>query len=60
MWPSPGVTTRHAVRVGRVEIHLADVGKLPFPDSMYDLVTGVETHFWWPDIAAGCAKSGVC
>lgn len=42
-----------AIRVGRVEIHLADVGKLPFPDNTYDLVTGVETHFWWPDIAAG-------
>ena len=42
-----------ALRVGRVEIHLADVGKLPFSDDTYDLVTGVETHFWWPDIAAG-------
>jgi SAM-dependent methyltransferase len=42
-----------AIRVGRVEIHEADVGKLPFPDNTFDLVTGVETHFWWPDIAAG-------
>jgi ubiquinone/menaquinone biosynthesis C-methylase UbiE len=42
-----------AIRAGCVEIHLADVGKLPFPDNTYDLVTGVETHFWWPDIAAG-------
>lgn len=42
-----------AIRVGRVEIHQADVGKLPFPDNTFDLVTGVETHFWWPDIAAG-------
>lgn len=42
-----------AVRDGRVEIHLADVAKLPFPDNTFDLVTGVETHFWWPDIAAG-------
>jgi ubiquinone/menaquinone biosynthesis C-methylase UbiE len=41
------------IRAGRVEIHLADVGKLPFPDETYDLVTGVETHFWWPDIAIG-------
>ncbi len=38
---------------GRVEIHLADVGKLPFAENTYDLVTGVETHFWWPDIAVG-------
>jgi SAM-dependent methyltransferase len=42
-----------AIRAGRVEIHLADVAKLPFPDNTYGLVTGVETHFWWPDIAAG-------
>jgi ubiquinone/menaquinone biosynthesis C-methylase UbiE len=42
-----------ATRAGRVEIHLAEVGKLPFPDNTFDLVTGVETHFWWPDIAAG-------
>lgn len=42
-----------AIRIGRVEIHLADVVKIPFPDHTFDLVTGVETHFWWPDIAAG-------
>lgn len=42
-----------AVRDGRVEIHLADVAKLPFPENTLDLVTAVETHFWWPDIAAG-------
>ncbi len=42
-----------AVRAGRVEIHLADVEKLPFSDKTFDLVTGVETHFWWPDITAG-------
>ena len=42
-----------AIRVGRVAIYLADVGKLPFQDNTFDLVTGVETHFWWPDIAAG-------
>ena len=42
-----------AIRAGRIEIHLADVESLPFPDNTYDLVTGVETHFWWPDIAAG-------
>ena len=24
---------------------------LPFPDGLFDLVTAVETHFWWPDLA---------
>ena len=42
-----------AIRAGRVEIHLADVEKLPFAGNTFDLVTGIETHFWWPDIAAG-------
>jgi SAM-dependent methyltransferase len=50
---SGGRGNAQAIQVGRIEIHLADVGKLPFPDNTFDLVTGVETHFWWPDIAAG-------
>lgn len=47
-----------AVRDRGVEIHLADVAKLPFPDDTFDLVTGVETHFWWPDIAGGVREIG--
>lgn len=27
--------------------------QLPFGAAMFDLVTAVETHFWWPDIPAG-------
>jgi len=41
-----------AVQTGRVEIFLAGVENLPFVECTYDLVTGVETHFWWADIAA--------
>ena len=37
--------------LGRVEIRLASVSQLPFPDNMFDLVTAVETHFWWPNLA---------
>lgn len=36
---------------GRVEIRQASVSALPFPDDTFDLVTAVETHFWWPDLA---------
>jgi SAM-dependent methyltransferase len=25
---------------------------LPFPAGTFDLVTAVETHFWWPDLPA--------
>jgi SAM-dependent methyltransferase len=29
------------------------VAQLPFSDGVLDLVTGVETHFWWPDLPGG-------
>jgi ubiquinone/menaquinone biosynthesis C-methylase UbiE len=37
----------------RVEIREGSVSTLPFKTEMFDLVTAVETHFWWPDIPAG-------
>lgn len=40
-----------AIQRGRVEIRQAPVSALPFPDDTFDLVTAVETHFWWPDLA---------
>jgi ubiquinone/menaquinone biosynthesis C-methylase UbiE len=38
------------IDAGRVEIRRGSVSQLPFSDRMFDLVTGVETHFWWPDL----------
>jgi ubiquinone/menaquinone biosynthesis C-methylase UbiE len=35
---------------GRVEVRLGSVSQLPFFDGMFDLVTAVETHFWWPSL----------
>ncbi len=35
---------------GRVEVRHGSVSQLPFPDGEFDLVTAVETHFWWPDL----------
>ena len=43
-------TNAGSIAAGRVEIRQASVSQLPFPDGMFDLVTAVETHFWWPDI----------
>jgi len=40
---------RAAVESGRVEIQRAMVSRLPFPDDVFDLVTAVETHYYWPD-----------
>lgn len=36
---------------GRVEIRQASVSQLPFADNTFDLITAVETHFWWPNLA---------
>src|SRR5262245_30095270 len=41
-----------AIAAGRVEIHQASVSKLPLPDAACDLVTAIETHYYWPDLAA--------
>ena len=43
-------TNQSAVAAGRVEIPQGSVSKLPFADAMFDLVTAVETHYYWPDL----------
>jgi ubiquinone/menaquinone biosynthesis C-methylase UbiE len=45
-------TNGGAIEAGRVEVRHGSVSELPFSDSMFDLVTAVETHFWWPNLAA--------
>jgi len=42
-------TNRKAIAEGRVTVQEASVTALPFPDDTFDLVTAVETHFWWQD-----------
>lgn len=43
---------RNAIASGRVEIREASVSQLPFADGSFDVVTAVETHFWWPDLTS--------
>lgn len=45
-------TNRQWTDMGRVEIREGSVSQLPFSEDTFDLVTAVETHFWWPDLAA--------
>jgi ubiquinone/menaquinone biosynthesis C-methylase UbiE len=40
------------IEAGRVKIHLGSVAALPFPDRTIDVVTAVETHYYWPDLPA--------
>jgi len=41
---------RALIREGRVEIQHGTVSALPFPDATFDLVTGFETYYFWPDL----------
>lgn len=45
-------TNRQGIAEGRVEIRQASVSGLPFSDDLFDLVTAVETHYFWPDLPA--------
>ncbi len=40
------------IQTGRVEIAQASVSRLPFPDNRFDLVTAVETQYYWPNSVA--------
>ena len=43
-------TNRHWIAEGRVDVQNGTVSQLSFPDQMFDLVTAVETHYYWPDL----------
>lgn len=43
-------TNARWIDLRRVEVRHGSVSQLPFEDKMFDLVTAVETHFWWPDL----------
>jgi SAM-dependent methyltransferase len=40
------------IETGRVEIRQGSVSHLPFADGTFDVVTAVETHYYWPDLVA--------
>lgn len=44
---------REWIGKARVEIREGSVSQLPFSQDFFDLVTAIETHFWWPDLPAG-------
>jgi ubiquinone/menaquinone biosynthesis C-methylase UbiE len=43
-------TNEPAIKAGKVEIVKGSVSHMPFVADMFDLVTAVETHFFWPDL----------
>jgi len=44
-------TNQQWIDKGHVEIREASVSRLPFSDGTFDVITAVETHFWWPALA---------
>jgi ubiquinone/menaquinone biosynthesis C-methylase UbiE len=41
---------KELIEQGRVRIEQASVSKLPFPSDHFDLVTAIETQYYWPDL----------
>jgi ubiquinone/menaquinone biosynthesis C-methylase UbiE len=46
------MTNKQFIQMGRVEIQPGSVSCLPFSDNMFDLVTAVNTHNYWPDLVS--------
>ena len=38
------------IKAGRLEVKEASVSQLPFPNDKFNLVTAVETQYYWPDL----------
>lgn len=50
---SVAVSRKHnadLIKAGRVVIEKASVSQLPFPNDTFDLVTAIETQYYWPDL----------
>lgn len=45
-------TNAERIKTGQVKIEFGSVAALPFPDYTFDLVTAIETHYYWPDLLA--------
>ena len=42
-------TNGDLIAAGRVAVRQGSVSRLPFPDSSFELITAVETHYYWPN-----------
>jgi SAM-dependent methyltransferase len=45
-------TNAQEIETGRVQIEQGSVAALPFSDRTFDIVTAVETHYYWPELPA--------
>ena len=42
---------------GKLDAQVASVSDLPFPEKSFDLVTAIETYFFWPDLEKDLAHA---
>jgi len=47
---------RRLLEQGRVFLREADVSALPYEDSRFDLTVAINSHYFWPDLAAGLGE----
>ena len=45
-------TNAEQIKLGQVQIQEGSVAALPSPDCTFDIVTAIETHYYWPDLPA--------
>lgn len=50
-------TNATAIAEGRCEVVLGDVSRLPFEDGSFDVVTGFETVYFWPDVEGALSEA---
>jgi SAM-dependent methyltransferase len=61
--PSPtmiGMTRRanaRADRAGRLRVRIGSAERLPFHDDSFDVVTAIETLYFWPDVERGLRET---
>jgi len=46
-------TNADTIAAGRVTVERGPVSALPFSDRTFDLVTAIETHYYWPNLEDG-------
>ena len=51
-------TNKAGVANGRVAIYQGSVSNLPFANGYFDLVTAVETHYYWPNLTEDLREIG--
>ena len=49
-------TNAREIERGRIQVEQGSVAALPFPDGTFDMVTAVETHYYWPNLAANTGE----